>query len=71
MFLALAVAFILLALSNGFSSELGWKFGARTSSVGIPLPQLDDFGPLYCGGGVSADFGVWYAEVDDPQYYVS
>lgn len=28
-----------LALSNGFSSETGWKFGFRFSDIGIPIPN--------------------------------
>lgn len=39
LFIALACLFGLIAFSNGFSSELQWRFGIRGTNGGIPIPN--------------------------------
>lgn len=39
LFLVLAVLFSYIAVSNGFSSETGWRIGIRGTGGGIPVPN--------------------------------
>lgn len=39
LFLVFAVAFVLIAVSNGFSSDMDYAIGVRGSSAGIPVPN--------------------------------
>ncbi len=39
LFLLLAALFSWIAISNGFSSETGWRIGIRGSRSGIPIPN--------------------------------
>lgn len=49
-FTALACFFGILAISNGFSSDMQWQIGFRASSIGIPLPNwlVSCFSLLMC-----------------------
>ena len=39
LFIVLATLFCVLAISNGFSSEMQWQIGVRGSNSGIPVPN--------------------------------